>query len=273
MGAIKIPHIYNNTNGRTFLFLNYAHTTNEGAVNNLSTVPSVDERAGNFCGVSGVQLYNPYSKLAGTPALLGNGCNLQTGPLPFNSAAQGLLAYIPSPNLTGAVQNFLLQARLPTITDVVNVRVTHAINRKLNLLTGYSLSSTRQQTLGNFPGTAGHSSALGQNVNIALGHNWTTKLGPRTPEFSWSRSRSLALSTNSYANNIEGNASVSKAFPPTPDQLRSADVAIHQRRNPERSIPSSHAQSDGDAHRWLDVGAAETHAYLRQQLAPHRRKQ
>ncbi len=90
MGAIHIPHIYANTAGKTFLFLNYAHTTNEGAVNNLSTVPTGDERAGNFCGVTGVQLYNPYSTFAGSPAILGNGCNLLTGPLPLNSAATSL---------------------------------------------------------------------------------------------------------------------------------------------------------------------------------------
>ena len=212
MGAIKIPHIYDNTNGHTFLFLNYAHTTNEGAVNNLSTVPTTAERSGNFCGISGVQLYNPYSKLSGTPAILGDGCNLQTGALPFNAAAQSLLAYIPSPNLPGTVQNFLLQARLPTNTDVVNVRVTHAINRKFNLLTSYSLSSSRLKSLGNFPDTAGHTSTLGQSVNLGLGHNWTTKLSENT-QFSWSRSRSLALSANSYGSNIEGGLGIDGVSP------------------------------------------------------------
>jgi hypothetical protein len=84
MGAIKIPHIYNNTNGHTFLFLNYAHTTNEGAVNTLSTVPTADERNGNFCAIPGVQLYNPSSKFSGTPTILGDGCNLQTAGVPLD---------------------------------------------------------------------------------------------------------------------------------------------------------------------------------------------
>ncbi len=197
MGAIHIPHIYANTAGKTFLFLNYAHATNEGAINTLSTVPTADERNGNFCGIGGLQLYNPFAKLAGSPSVLGNGCNLQTGALPLDPAAAKLLAYIPSANLSGTVQNFLLQGRLPTNTDSVNVRVTQAINRKFNLSTGYSISSTRRDSLGNFPDTAGNSSTLGQSANIGLSHNWTTKLVENT-QFSFSRSRSQSLSVNSF---------------------------------------------------------------------------
>jgi hypothetical protein len=207
MGAIKIPHIYENAAGKTFLFLNYAHTTNEGAVNNLSTVPTADERNGNFCGIAGLQLYNPYSTLAGSPTVLGDGCNLTTGALPLNPAAEQLLAFIPAQNLAGTVQNYLLQARTPTNTDVVNVRVTQAINRKFNLNTSYSLSSSRQNSLGNYPDTAGHSSTLGQSASVGLGHNWTTRLVENT-QFSFSRSRSQGLSANSYGTNIEGTLGI-----------------------------------------------------------------
>jgi trimeric autotransporter adhesin len=212
MGAIKIPHIYENAAGKTFLFLNYAHTTNEGAINTLSTVPTAAERGGNFCGVAGVQLYDPTSKFSGAPTLLGNGCNLTTGAIPLNPAAGQLLNYIPSQNLPGTVQNFLLQGRLPTNTDVVNLRVTQAINRKFNLNTSYSFSAARANTLGNFPDTAGSSSTRGQSASIGLGHNWSGKLVENT-QFTFSRSRSQILSANSFGDNIEAALGIEGVSP------------------------------------------------------------
>ena len=100
MGAINIPHIYANTAGKTFLFLNYAHTTNEGAVNNLSTVPTADERAAISAESPACSFTIRTASFAGTPAILGNGCNLQTGALPLNPAAA------KSPGLYSVAESF-----------------------------------------------------------------------------------------------------------------------------------------------------------------------
>lgn len=208
-GPLKIPHVYNGSD-KTFFFTNYQHKTSQSAVDNLSTVPTQDERNGNFCNVPGIQLYNPYSSMIGTRTALG--CNLNAD-LPFgpiknlDTAAQGLLAYIPLPNLPGTVRNFQLLGSTPSNSDFFNLHVLHTINTKFNLNGGYNFNSTRQKTLGNFPGFGTHQSARNQNVDLGLGHNWSATV-IENPHLNWSRSRNQVLSNNSYGTDIAGNLGI-----------------------------------------------------------------
>jgi hypothetical protein len=193
-GPFKIPRLYNGA-GRTNVFLNYEHRTSESATNTYSIVPTLDERAGNFCSVSGVTLVNPYAPSTSV------GCNLATSPLMLDAAAQKLLAYIPQPNLpvpTGEGQNFLLQARVPSNTDILNARILHSFTSKINLTGIYAINSQRSNSFGNFPDTSGNTSTLGQSVTLNLNHNWSPRRVERT-SLSWSRSRSRLLSSNSFA--------------------------------------------------------------------------
>ena len=48
-GPLKIPHVYNGSD-RTFFFVNYQHETQKTPVDSFSTVPTMNERNGNFCG-------------------------------------------------------------------------------------------------------------------------------------------------------------------------------------------------------------------------------
>ncbi len=91
-GPLKIPHLYNGSD-KTYFFINYQHDTQSSAIDNYSTVPTMAERSGDFCGL-GVTLYNPFSNFSGPRTPLGNGCQIPT----INSAAAGLLAYYPEPN-------------------------------------------------------------------------------------------------------------------------------------------------------------------------------
>ncbi len=102
-GPLKIPHIYNGSD-KTFFFVNYQHETQSSALDTYSTVPTAAERTGNFCGL-GITLYDPFSNFTGPRTPLGNGCQIPT----INTAAAGLLAFYPMPNLPGTVQNYLLQ--------------------------------------------------------------------------------------------------------------------------------------------------------------------
>ena len=201
-GPLKIPHIYNGSD-KTFFFVNYQHETQSSALDNYSTVPTAAERSGNFCG-SGVTLFDPFSNFTGPRTPLGNGCQIPT----INTAAAGLLAFYPMPNLPGTVQNYILQTTVPVNSDTLNLHVLHTINSKLSLNAGYNLNSQRQNTFGNFLNTAGTSSTLNQSVTLGLAHNWTSHL-VETTQLNWSRSRARVLSDNSFVNNVAGDLGIS----------------------------------------------------------------
>jgi hypothetical protein len=200
-GPLKIPHIYNGSD-KTFFFVNYQHETQSSALDNYSTVPTAAERTGNFCGL-GITLYDPFSNFSGPRTPLGNGCQIPT----INTAAAGLLAFYPIPNLPGTVQNYLLQTTVPINSDTLNLHVLHTINSKFSLNGGYNLNSQRQNTFGNFLNTAGTSSTLNQSVTLGLSHNWTSHL-VETTQLNWSRSRARVLSDNSFVSNVAGDLGI-----------------------------------------------------------------
>ncbi|HVB87567.1 MAG TPA: TonB-dependent receptor [Candidatus Dormibacteraeota bacterium] len=204
-GPLRIPHIYNGSD-KTYFFANYQHDIQSSAVNTFSTVPTLDERSGFFCGAS---LYEPFSNPSTPfPTVADSNC---TGGLAqqvsINAAAAGLLAYIPKPNLAASVQDFLLQATLPENTDNLNVHVLHTLNAKWNLNGGYNFESMRGNTLSNFPGIGGNQSTRDQNVDLGVSHNWSPRLVEST-SINWSRSRLQSLSDNSYGTNIAANLGI-----------------------------------------------------------------
>ncbi len=148
-GPLKIPHIYDGSN-KTYFFINYQHDIQSSALDTYSTVPTATERTGDFCGL-GVTLFDPFSNFTGPRTPLGNGCQIPN----INSAAAGLLTFYPEPNLPGTVQNYLLQTTVPVNSDILSIHILHTINAKFSLNGGYNLSSTRQDTFGSFPSTAG----------------------------------------------------------------------------------------------------------------------
>jgi trimeric autotransporter adhesin len=200
-GPLKIPHIYNGSD-KTYFFVNYQHETQSSALDTYSTVPTAAERTGNFCGL-GITLFDPFSNFSGPRTPLGNGCQIPT----INTAAAGLLAFYPQPNLPGTVQNYLLQTTVPVNDDRLNLHVLHTINAKFSLNGGYNLDSTRQNTFGNFLDTAGTLSSLSQSVTLGLSHNWTPHVVEST-QLNWSRSRTKILSDNSFTNNVAGDLGI-----------------------------------------------------------------
>lgn len=213
-GALKIPHLYDGSD-RTYFFLNYQHQLVKNGVNAFSLVPTSDERNGNFCGVgNGFTLYDPNSNFSGPRSVLNNGCQIPTGSI--DTAASGLLQYIPLPNIPeisgprGQTYNYLLQATTPQNGDFINFHILHTINSKLNLNGGYNLFSSRENTLGNFASIAGHQSTLSQNVNVGLNHNWSANVVEST-SVNWSRNRQQLLSDNSFVNNIAGTLGIQGA--------------------------------------------------------------
>lgn len=204
-GPLAIPRIYNGKD-RTYFFANYQHETVQNPINTFSTVPTLQERQGIFCGTT---LFQPFSNPGIPFPSVSPGCQQ----VPVSAISQGLMAFIPAPNVpcTAAgcpvTRNYLLQASTPENTDSVNVHVLHTLNAKFNLNGGYNFNSVRENTLSNFLDTAGSESTRNQGFNLSLAHNWSPRLVENT-SINWSRSRAQILSDNSFVNNIAGNLGI-----------------------------------------------------------------
>lgn len=200
-GPLYLPHLYDGRD-RTFFFVNYNLNRQQSPINSYSTVPTLPERSGNFCARNS-RLFDPYSNLAGPRASWG--CQIPPGML--NSAATGLLQFIPQPNLPGLVDNFHLETTVPQASDFVNVHVLHTISSKLSVNAGYNFRSTRANTLTNFPALAGQSLIRNQNVTLGL----TQDLSPRlvhVDSLNFNRSRVQTLSDHSFGPDIAGELGI-----------------------------------------------------------------
>ena len=170
-GPLVIPHVYRGGN-KTNWFASYNFTRGRTGLDSFSTVPTAGERAGNFSDTvisSGASagtvptIYDPLSSATGARTAFA-GDLIPTARL--NSAAIGLLPYIPLPNLPGEVQNFHLQVPLPTANDRVMGRIGQQINAKNSLNVMYYFSSARSQSIASFPDLKSHTTVLGQNVSV-----------------------------------------------------------------------------------------------------------
>src|SRR6202034_1805060 len=120
-GPLNIPHLYHG-GSKTFYFINFNGKHGENPFDQLSTVPTLLERQGNFSQTTytstgaSVQIFNPATNTAYANATLPQ----------INSAALGLLQYIPLPNLPGSLQNFHFVTSATSDSEDLNVRVNHS---------------------------------------------------------------------------------------------------------------------------------------------------
>jgi len=125
-GPLNIPHIYHGGT-KTFYFVNFNGRHGENPFDQFSTVPTLLERNGCF---SQTQAICNSGAVGGQPIEIFN--PLTNTPFPgnqipqINSVAQGVLPYIPSPNLPGTFQNFHFVTSANSDSDDLNVRVNHS---------------------------------------------------------------------------------------------------------------------------------------------------
>ncbi len=200
-GPLFLPHIYDGRN-RTFFFVNYNLEHQKNQTDTYATVPTVTERTGNFCDRN-AQLYDPSSNLTGPRTSLG--CSIPSNMQ--NSAAVGLLKYIPEPNLPGFVQNFQLLDTVPQTSNFINVHVFHTISSRFSLSTGYNFQTSHADTLTDFPLIGGNTQTRNQNVSLSLTQNWTPRLIDVT-SLNFNRSRIESLSNNSYTQNVAADLGI-----------------------------------------------------------------
>lgn len=216
-GPLKIPRIYDGTD-KTFFYVNFGGTWAQNPVDQFATVPTPDERLGDFSALLGPLLYSTpagettTTAAGNTPLVVtntnGQSIQAQQGMIfnptnheayvgniltgPFNPVAQALLNYFPAetPALAGQTLNYHLQSILPGSSDRLNVNVTHQLTSKLSLAVNYNLADTTAHALSNFPGVEGNTETRGQSVNLTLTQNWT-KTFMHTSQLYFTRSRTL----------------------------------------------------------------------------------
>jgi hypothetical protein len=218
-GPLNIPHIYHG-GSKTFYFVNYNGKRAENPFDQFSTVPTLQERQGNFSGVtytSGpeagqpVELFNP---ITNTP-YAGNiipGFSSQTCPSTGSaSGAAGLLQYIPCPNLPGNYQNFHYVTSATSDSDDLNIRINHTIGAapvrgprgggrnapRNSLQIGFHYHGSSANLTNPFPSVGGNTSVRSFDVPVS----YTRSIGKLTNIVRADFNRSRTRTQNLYAFN------------------------------------------------------------------------
>jgi len=159
-GPLNIPKLFNGGN-KWFFFAGWNGSRGDTPYDAFSTVPTLDERNGNFSNAtynngSPVEIFNP----ATGQQYQFNGVPNAIDPTTFSSAAKSLLQFIPLPNipLTSTGQNFHFVTSDASNSDSVILRLVHNFG-----------SSTGPMVLG--PGGGGRNGRRQNNINF--GFNWS----------------------------------------------------------------------------------------------------
>ncbi|MBZ5545648.1 MAG: TonB-dependent receptor, partial [Acidobacteriia bacterium] len=206
-GPLVIPKVYNGSDKTTFFF-NYGLSRSKSPFDSFATVPTLAERGGDFsqaiigAGPLAGTVPTIYDPATGTPF---SGNAIPTGQL--NSAALGLLKFIPLPNLPGTVQNFHLQESLPSSSDRVMGRIGHQISNKDSVNAFYFFNSARSDSVSGFPELTRHVATRSQNLNLSEMHTF----GPgvmNTFLFNFNRQRTSTLNPFAFNQDIAGELGI-----------------------------------------------------------------
>lgn len=218
-GPLKIPKIYDGSN-KTFFFLNYNGTRGENPFDSFSTVPTLEERAGNFSHAfintrdsSGnliqvpVQIFDPTTNT-----------QFPNNTLPgIDSAAAGLLAFIPTPNLPGDSQNFHFVTATQNNLDDLNFRLNRTLGGaasgaprrgaggpRNNLSVGIHYRGSSVNITNPFPSVGGSTDSRNFDIPVSYTRTWGKLTNIARFDFNRSRMRT----ENLYAFNQNVSAGV-----------------------------------------------------------------
>jgi trimeric autotransporter adhesin len=205
-GPLNIPKIYHG-GAKTFFFVNFNGKHGENPFDQFSTVPTALERQGNFSQTTytsgpqkgqSVEIFNPATN---TP--------FANNTLPqINSAAAGLLNYIPLPNLPGDDQNFHFVTSATSNSDDLNVRINHTFGAaptggrrggrgapRNNLTFGFHYHGSSNGITNPFPSVGGNTSVRSFDVPIG----YVRSIGKLTNSLRFDFNRSSTRTQNLYA--------------------------------------------------------------------------
>lgn len=220
-GPLNIPKIFNGGN-KTFFFVGWNGTRGSAPYDAFSTVPTVAERGGDFSAVTyndgkPVQVYNPQTG----QLFQDNGVLNKIPAANINSAAQALLAFIPTPNLSGNNQNFHYVTASESNSDSVNVRLIHNFSSgggpgfgpfgggggggggrrgtQNNLNFGLGWTRNSSDIIGPYPSLNGGTSTQGLNASAG----YTYGKGRVTNNLRFNYNHNHVATTNLYSNVLD----------------------------------------------------------------------
>ena len=173
-GPLRIPKIVNDE--KTNVFLSYFGTRARNPYDNISTLPSLLERNGDFSQSIARGPVTIYDPLTGQP-FEGNRIPLSR----INPASLGILNLFPLPNQPGKVQNFQQISSVPQNSDNFSVRLSRTLTKKDRVSGSFNMqrrSGSNTQLFG-FQDTSsgnGISSDITLTHNIVSGMYMTTRL-------------------------------------------------------------------------------------------------
>ncbi len=224
-GPLKIPGVLD-WSKTTFYTVGWNGTRGSTPYDAFSTVPTVEERAGNFSGLTDKN-GNPtiiYDPLTGQPF-----ANNSIDPARISSAATALLSYMPLPTLPGTTQNFHYITSAEGDTDALSLRLIHNFSGsggpmfmgpgggggagrggrrgpRNNLNVGFNWSRAKNVIENPFPSLAGSTNTQGWNGNA----RWTYGKGRTTNSLGFTYNHNRGSTTNLYAGitDVAGNAGI-----------------------------------------------------------------
>ncbi|MGH9566577.1 MAG: TonB-dependent receptor domain-containing protein, partial [Candidatus Angelobacter sp.] len=182
-------------------------TRGETPFDEFSTVPTAAERAGNFAGIANI--IDPSS---GSP--FANDTIPQINPI-----AQGLLAYIPLPNLPGATQNFHFVTATNTSGDDLNFRLNRTLGAtarqsgrgrgrgpRNSVSVGLHYHHSESNLTNAFPGLGGSTNVRSWDVPISYTRTFGKLIDTARADFN--RSRSQTQNLFAFSQDITGNLGI-----------------------------------------------------------------
>ncbi len=216
-GPLNIPKIYNG-GSKTFFFFNYNGSRGSSPYDAFSFVPTPDERGGNFSGLTGVQLVNPNNE----QPIPGN--ILQNAGLSIDPIAQGLLKFIPLPNVTGAAPdapNFHFVTSTLNDSDDLNIRLNQALGGasnsrgrgqrgprgpRNNLSVGFHYHSASANLTNPFPSVGGNTHT--RSFDVPIGYVRTFGKVVNNARLDFNRSRTSTQNLYAFNQDITGGLGI-----------------------------------------------------------------
>ena len=171
-GPVRIPHIYNGKD-KVFFFFSWEQFKQNLGATQISTVPTLAERGGDFtaffnplspppaganpatnpCDGTVVypgEIFNPATQrvVNGTPCrspFAGNVIPTTS----FSAVAKNLLSLIPAPTNSALFNNFDFQSTIPLVNTTYTVRVDASISERNKIFASYSTRDNNRTSGGN----------------------------------------------------------------------------------------------------------------------------
>jgi uncharacterized membrane protein YgcG len=229
-GPLNIPKIYKG-GSKTFFFLNYNGSRGETPYDSFSTVPVANQRAGNFSALcrngfangvcndrdtKGNVVNQLYDRIAGQPIPNNNLLDSLDPNLKISPIAQGLLKYIPPPNLPGSVQNFHFVTAATSNFDDFNIRLMHAFGSSSigprrrgpqnNLTLGLHYHGANTVLTNPFPSVGGNTT--GRSFDVPVGYTRSIGKLINTVRVDYNRSRASTRNLYAFTQNIAGSLGI-----------------------------------------------------------------